>query len=189
MAAPMMTASSFDGDGAPTSLTDDERRRIDTFQRVSPSVAYIQTVQQPRALPFSMEVPGGTGSGFVWDGLGHIVTNYHVVATCADTDVPGPPHCTYGLHVPAFCVLEAQGGEPPGPHALYLLGTRTRLGRAVRTAHRGDHPRSRCAAARQSACASRCKARRRASRPRSSAPSPRRTSRCSLGLALGLGLG
>ena len=76
-------SSSSDGDGAPTSLTDDERRRIATFQRVSPSVAYIQTVQQSRALPFSMramEVPGGTGSGFVWDGLGHIVTNYHVVA-------------------------------------------------------------------------------------------------------------
>ena len=76
-------SSSSDGGGAPTSLTDDERRRIATFQRVSPSVAYIQTVQQPRALPFAMramEVPGGTGSGFVWDDLGHIVTNYHVVA-------------------------------------------------------------------------------------------------------------
>ena len=99
-------SSSSDGDGAPTSLTDDERRRIATFQRVSPSVAYIQTVQQPRALPFSMramEVPGGTGSGFVWDGLGHIVTNYHVVAIRAETDVQGPPYCTYGLHVPAFC--------------------------------------------------------------------------------------
>ena len=30
-------------------------------------------------------------------------------------------------------VPEAQGGLPPGPHALYVLGTRTRLGRAHRT--------------------------------------------------------
>ena len=34
-------------------------------------------------------------------------------------------------------VPDAQGGLPPGPHALYVLGTRTSLGRAVRTAHRG----------------------------------------------------
>lgn len=27
----------------------------------------------------SQEVPAGTGSGFVWDKLGHIVTNYHVI--------------------------------------------------------------------------------------------------------------
>ena len=75
------SSSSRDGDGAPLSLTDGERRRIETFHRVSPSVAYIQTVQQQR--PFSMramEVPVGTGSGFVWDGLGHVVTNYHVIA-------------------------------------------------------------------------------------------------------------
>ena len=74
-------SSSRDSDGAPLSLTDGERRRIDTFQRVSPSVAYIQTVQQQRRFSMrAMEVPVGTGSGFVWDGLGHVVTNYHVIA-------------------------------------------------------------------------------------------------------------
>ena len=26
------------------------------------------------------EVPAGTGSGFVWDERGHIVTNFHVIA-------------------------------------------------------------------------------------------------------------
>ena len=36
------------------------------------------------------------------------------------------------LYLPA-----AQGGLPSGPHALYALGTPTRLGRTVRTAHRG----------------------------------------------------
>ena len=32
---------------------------------------------------------------------------------------------------------EAQGGLPPGPRVLYALGTRARLGRTVRAAHRG----------------------------------------------------
>ena len=34
-------------------------------------------------------------------------------------------------------VPEAQGGLPPGPRVLYVLGTRTSLGRTVRTAYRG----------------------------------------------------
>ena len=37
----------------------------------------------------------------------------------------------YGLRVPASrvgYVPEAQGGLPPGPHLLYVLATRTRLG-------------------------------------------------------------
>ena len=33
-------------------------------------------------------------------------------------------------------VPEAQGGLPSGPHVLYVLGSRTSLGRSVRTAHR-----------------------------------------------------
>merc|ERR1719161_416630 len=59
-----------------------ELERVDTFERVSPAVAYIQTsiVQQaPWALQAN-EYPAGAGSGFVWDEQGHIVTNYHVVA-------------------------------------------------------------------------------------------------------------
>ena len=47
---------------------------------------------------------------------------------------------TYGLRVPASrvgYVPEAQGGLPPGPRVLYVRGTRTSLGRWVRTAYRG----------------------------------------------------
>ncbi len=58
----------------------------------------------------------------------------------ADTYAPGPPLGTYRLHVPASrvgYVPEAQGGLPPGPRVLYVRGTRTSLGRTVRTAYRG----------------------------------------------------
>ena len=70
--------------GAPLSLTEGETRTINLFQRASPSVAQIQTVTLQRESPFSMramETPVGTGSGFVWDKLGHVVTNYHVIAS------------------------------------------------------------------------------------------------------------
>ena len=53
---------------------------------------------------------------------------------------PGPPLGTYRLRVPASRVVyvpEAQGGLPPGPHVQYVLGTRTSLGRWVRTAYCG----------------------------------------------------
>ncbi len=62
-------------------LAPDEQQTIGIFQRASPSVVYITTVQHVRN-PFSrnvMRVPQGTGSGFVWDEHGHIVTNFHVI--------------------------------------------------------------------------------------------------------------
>jgi S1-C subfamily serine protease len=62
-------------------LSADERNTIGVFESVSPSVVYITTVQYVRDF-FSrnvMRVPQGTGSGFVWDDQGRIVTNYHVV--------------------------------------------------------------------------------------------------------------
>ena len=54
--------------------------------------------------------------------------------TEADEYAPGPPLGTYRLRVPASrvgYVPEAQGGLPPGPRVLYVLGTRTSDGRTV----------------------------------------------------------
>ncbi len=62
-------------------LAGDEQSTIDVFRNVSPSVAYITTSDLARTF-FGMnvyEIPRGTGSGFVYDQDGHIVTNYHVV--------------------------------------------------------------------------------------------------------------
>jgi len=66
-------------------LSDHEVSLIETFKRVSPSVANIKTttvVQARQGFSLrSLEVPQGTGSGFLWDEKGHVVTNYHVVAS------------------------------------------------------------------------------------------------------------
>jgi S1-C subfamily serine protease len=63
-------------------LAQDEQTTIGIFESVSPSVVNITTTAQRRDLWTRRvsEVPAGTGSGFVWDDQGHVVTNFHVVA-------------------------------------------------------------------------------------------------------------
>ena len=63
------------------SLADIERTTIEIFERDSPSVVQVVgragTLEQPS--PESENGPAQSGSGFVWDAAGHIVTNDHVV--------------------------------------------------------------------------------------------------------------
>ena len=66
-------------------LGEGEQRTIRLFEEASPSVVYITTVAEQIDL-FSRDVaqiPLGTGSGFVWDDSGHIITNYHVLQGAA----------------------------------------------------------------------------------------------------------
>jgi len=60
-------------------LSDAERANIEIFEKVSPSV--VQVAAQSTAAPLSEESEGGasSGTGFVWDSAGHVVTNNHVV--------------------------------------------------------------------------------------------------------------
>ncbi|EFJ18679.1 hypothetical protein SELMODRAFT_78227, partial [Selaginella moellendorffii] len=56
-----------------------EKNSIKLFQDCSPSVAHITTLRLGKDMSMNpVEIPRGTGSGFVWDKDGHIVTNYHV---------------------------------------------------------------------------------------------------------------
>jgi len=62
-------------------LAADEKSTIELFENSKASVVYISTRQQ--VMDFwtrnVFSVPQGTGSGFVWDKAGHVITNYHVV--------------------------------------------------------------------------------------------------------------
>jgi 2-alkenal reductase len=78
-------------------LAADERSTVELFERISPSVVHVFAEPDPRRLmeepypdpggrggpggPGSPDGPGGaqTGTGFLWDAAGHVVTNNHVV--------------------------------------------------------------------------------------------------------------
>jgi S1-C subfamily serine protease len=62
-------------------LNSNERATIKLFEEACPSVAFITTTNVRRDF-FTRnvtEIPRGTGSAFVWDKSGHIVTNFHVI--------------------------------------------------------------------------------------------------------------
>lgn len=63
-------------------LGADEQATIEVFRRAAPSVVHITSLvaRRDRMSLDITEIPQGTGSGFVWDTAGHIVTNSHVVA-------------------------------------------------------------------------------------------------------------
>ena len=61
--------------------TDDEENNIEIFKRGSPSVVHITNSRLVRSY-YSLnpqEVPQGTGTGFIWNKEGYIVTNFHVI--------------------------------------------------------------------------------------------------------------
>ena len=62
-------------------LGADEKSTIDVFSKFSRSVVHITSLKthRDRMTLDVAEIPQGTGSGFVWDQDGHIVTNFHVV--------------------------------------------------------------------------------------------------------------
>ncbi len=62
-------------------LAADEQSTIKLFQRVSPAVVHITSSNRQRSrLSFNVQnIPRGTGTGFVWDDKGHVVTNFHVI--------------------------------------------------------------------------------------------------------------
>jgi S1-C subfamily serine protease len=70
-------------------LGADERTNIQIFEQTAPSVTYITNKRFQRGF-FSfnvMEIPQGTGSGFLWDDKGHIVTNNHVIHEADEIEV------------------------------------------------------------------------------------------------------
>jgi S1-C subfamily serine protease len=80
--APTQAKTSVRAGGRPaSSRTEDEQNTIDVFRRSADAAVFV--TQHQLVLDYfrgrALEVPAGSGSGFVWDKKGHIVTNFHVI--------------------------------------------------------------------------------------------------------------
>ncbi len=98
-------------------LAADETATIALFEQAKPSVVFITT--EAEALdPFTRNVfavPRGTGSGFVWDEAGHIVTNFHVIEGATGASV----RLADGRTLPARLV----GADPRNDLAVLRIST------------------------------------------------------------------
>ncbi|HEY3500917.1 MAG TPA: trypsin-like peptidase domain-containing protein [Polyangiaceae bacterium] len=60
---------------------EDERNTIGVFRQAAPAAVFV--TQKRVVVDYwagqAVEVPAGSGSGFIWDKQGHIVTNFHVI--------------------------------------------------------------------------------------------------------------
>ncbi len=63
-------------------LLSSEQNVVRLFKNAKASVVYITSIVRG-ANPVMEDTPAGTGTGFVWDDQGHVVTNQHVVNTDA----------------------------------------------------------------------------------------------------------
>ena len=89
-----------------TAKLEEEQNTIDVFRSTAPAAVFItQTrLMRDRWTMTTQEYESGSGSGFLWDSAGHIVTNYHVIADGNAFEVTFQD----GIRVPATFV----GGDP-----------------------------------------------------------------------------
>jgi len=78
-------SKSQDHDGFSSFITADEVNNIDVYKKASPSVVFVTNTALRRSM-FSlnvMEIPQGSGSGFIWNKTGLVVTNFHVIQSAS----------------------------------------------------------------------------------------------------------
>jgi S1-C subfamily serine protease len=74
-------------------LSPAEAARVAVFKAARHSVVFISSITKKWFLEDSRtgdryQVPPASGTGFVWDGLGHVVTNHHVITVDDPTEGP-----------------------------------------------------------------------------------------------------
>jgi len=85
---------------------EDERNTISVTRAVAPSAVFV--TQRQMVVDYwagrALDVPAGSGSGFIWDKKGHVVTNFHVV--------DGARSLTVSLHNQRTFPARVVGVEP-----------------------------------------------------------------------------
>ena len=95
--------------------TPDEINTVEVFKRAAPAIVHVRSVQAPRD---DQAAPGeSTGSGFLIDQAGHVLTNYHVIANSVQVKLLVSGGHAFGAVLvgtaPAFdiALLKINGGE------------------------------------------------------------------------------
>jgi S1-C subfamily serine protease len=73
-------------------LSPEERATIELFRDVSPSVVHITSFDED-------QTPLATGSGFIWDDQGRIVTNFHVIRNASGAEVVLADHSGWAASI------------------------------------------------------------------------------------------
>jgi 2-alkenal reductase len=118
-------------------LAEAERSIVELFQRVSPSVVHVFARPSGRDLAMMQGGPQGgegggvqSGSGFIWDAAGHVVTNNHVVQ--------GARPVTIRLSSGEIASAEVVGTAPNYDLAVLRLGRTRQLPPAILIGSSGD---------------------------------------------------
>lgn len=114
------------------SLSQSEKQTIELFNESVPSVAFITTtnLEQNYWSRNVSEIPSGSGSGFIWDEEGHVVTNYHVIKNADRATVTLHDQGTY----PATFV----GAAPSKDLAVLKIDAPKQTLRAIKRGHSQD---------------------------------------------------
>jgi 2-alkenal reductase len=114
-----------------------EQALVELFANTAPSVAYITTEILQATGFFTATVAKGAGSGFVWDGNGHVVTNNHVVegarSVFVQLDAGEPVEARIVGTAPDYDLAVVQLKRPPRNLRPIPLGTSRdlRIGQSV----------------------------------------------------------
>jgi S1-C subfamily serine protease len=116
---------------SPGARTEDERNTIAVFRDLAPSTVFV--TQKRVVVDFwggAEEVPAGSGSGFVWDTAGHVVTNFHVVKDAEALSVTFQGQQTFDAKV--------VGAEPRKDVAVLKIEAPASLLKPVRVGRHAD---------------------------------------------------
>jgi S1-C subfamily serine protease len=111
----------------PALVTEDEKNTVEIFRLAAPSTVFV--TQKRMVIDYfgaAAALPSGSGSGFIWDEKGHVVTNFHVIQKAQAITVTLHDHQTYDAKVVGveprkdIAVLKIEvppAGLVPIPHA------------------------------------------------------------------------
>ena len=94
--------------------TEDEANTMEIFEKASPAVVYVTNTELRRSF-FTLnveEIPRGSGTGFVWDESGLVVTNFHVIAGAHKLTVTTAERAEYPADVIGVAHTHTAWGTP-----------------------------------------------------------------------------